>query len=67
MGVGIADGFSRIGSIICPFLIIPLLKIDIYSSFLVLAFVSLANILFVWLHPIDLTNKALDDINNRKK
>lgn len=65
LGVGFADGIGRIGTIVSPMVIITIYKTDPYLPFLVMAISSLVNIMFVWLHPVELTSKPLDDIKRK--
>lgn len=63
--MGFADGVGRIGTIISPIIILSIYRTDPYLPFLVMAIFSLTNVIFVWLHPVELTNKPLDDIKRK--
>lgn len=61
LGVGAVDAVGKVAAALASFVVFPLFTIDPYLPFIILGSLSLVTIILVSLHPIELTQKPLDE------
>ena len=66
LGFGWCSGIGRIGAALIPYLIFPLLEVDVYSSFLVFSLCGLIAAIASFRVPYDTRGRYLDFQNENK-
>jgi hypothetical protein len=67
LGTGTSQFFGFSGAAAAPFFLFPLFYIDPYLPFLIIGLISIPFLIAAIIHPVNATNKILDDLETLEK